>query len=106
MDRDEILKRSRAEKRDEGEVYAADKGRRAGVVAFCLVSAIIVVFDFFTGQNSYAPFAMFWAYIAAEGWGKYRASGVRTHLWVVVFGGVGAVCWLACYILSVVKAAL
>lgn len=106
MDREEILKRSRAEKEDEGVTYAENKGRRVGVIAFCLVFVIIAVFDFLMEQNSYAPFAMFWAYIAAEGWGKYRASGSRTHLWVVVCGGVSAVGWLACYILTVVKAAL
>lgn len=106
MDKEEILRRSRAEKEDEGETYAANKGRRAGVIAFCLVFIVIILFDFLTEQNSYAPLAMFWAYIAAEGWGKYRASGTKAHLWVVIFGGVGAVCWLACYLLTVVKTML
>jgi len=106
MGKEEILKRSRAEKEDEGETYAADRGRRAGVMAFCLVFIAIVAFNLITGQNSYAPFAMFWAYIAAEGWGKYRVSGAKVHLWTVIFGGVGAVCWLGCHILTVIRAGM
>lgn len=103
MDKEEILKRSRAEKEDEGEIYAANKGRRAGVAAFCMVFIIIVVFNIITGQSNYMPFAMFWAYAAAEGWGKYRVAGTKAYLWVTVFGGAGAVCWLAAYVLSVLK---
>ena len=33
MDREEILKRSRAEKEDEGEKFLADRGRRWGAWA-------------------------------------------------------------------------
>lgn len=106
MDREEILKRSRAEKEDEGETYAANKGRRTGVAAFCMVFIIIIVFNIITGQSNYMPFAMFWAYIAAEGWGKYRASGTRACQWTAILGGVGAVCWLAAYVLSVLKTVL
>lgn len=105
MDKNELLARSRAEKRDEGEAYVADRGRRAGVVGFCAVTVVILTFNFIMDQNNYVPLAMFWAYLAAEGWGKYRASRARSHLWVVVFGGAGALCWLACHILTVVKAA-
>ena len=106
MDPEEILRRSRAEKEDEGETYAADKGRRAGIIAFCAVFIVIVVFNFFTGQNNDAPFAMFWAYIAAEGWGKYRACGGRAHLWAVACGAVCALGGLACHILTVLRAGL
>lgn len=106
MDKNEILARSRAEKRDEGEAYVKDRGRRAGVVGFCAITVVILVFNFIMGQNNYVPLAMFWAYMAAEGWGKYRVSRVKADLWVMVFGTAGALCWLACHILTVVKAGM
>ncbi len=101
MDREDILRRGRAEKENRGETYAADKDRRTGIIGFCTVFIVIVLFNLLTGQNNYAPFAMFWAYIAAESWKKYRAGGVKAHLWTVVFGAVGALCWLGCHISTV-----
>lgn len=37
MDKEEILKRSREQKEDEGTVYADNNGRRYGVMGFCSV---------------------------------------------------------------------
>lgn len=102
MDREEILKRSRAEKQDEGVAYAEDRGRRAAVIGFCAVCAVILLFNAVTGQDSYVPLALFWAYISAESWGKYRVTGTRTYLWTMILGAAGAACWLACHILSAV----
>ena len=66
MDREEILKRSRAEKEDEGEKFLADRGRRWGGVGFCLMTIVLLAFDAATGQNSYSVLAMFWSYISLE----------------------------------------
>ena len=47
MDREEILKKSRESKEDEGATYAENKGRRYGVAAFCSLFAVIIFFNLF-----------------------------------------------------------
>ena len=54
MNRDEILQRSRAAKEDEGNTFLENRGRRFGVVGFCAMYILLVVFNFATGQSSYA----------------------------------------------------
>ena len=49
MNRDEILQRSRAEKEDEGNTFLENRGRRFGVVGFCAMYILLVVFNFATG---------------------------------------------------------
>ena len=51
MNRDEILQRSRAEKEDEGNTFLENRGRRFGVVGFCTMYILLVVFNFATGQS-------------------------------------------------------
>ena len=67
MNRDEILQRSRAEKEDEGNTFLENRGRRFGVVGFCTMYILLVVFNFATGQSSYALHALFWGYTALDG---------------------------------------
>ena len=101
MDREEILKRSRAEKEDEGEKFLADRGRRWGVVGFCLMTIVLLAFDAATGQNSYSVLAMFWSYISLEAWGKYRTCGRRIFLTTAGLAVVSALCFLACHVIRV-----
>ena len=101
MDREEILKRSRASKEDEGVAYTENKGRRAGIVGFCGVYIAIKLFGLWAGQRSFAPDAMFWAYAAAEAWGRYRVSrrrGLLATVWLAAFISLAA---LACHVLPV-----
>lgn len=74
MDRDEILRRSRAEKEDEGNTFLENRGRRWGVIGFCAMTIVLLVFNLAAGQNSYSILAMFWSYASLEAWAKYRAS--------------------------------
>lgn len=103
MDRDEILKRSRAEKEDEGNTFMENRGRRFGVVGFCLMFVVLLVFNFITDQSSYSIHAMFWSYISLEAWGKYRASHQTVFLTSTVLAAVSSLCFLACYVLEVLR---
>lgn len=103
MDREEILKRSRAEKEDEGSTFAENRGRRFGVAGFCILYILLVVFNFITGQSSYSIHALFWCYISLESWGKYRASRRRAFLSTTVLAAVSSLCFLACYVLEVLR---
>ena len=99
MEKQDILEKSRREKRDEGVTYAENKGRRYGEISFCLLIIAVLVYDFAKGLDSYLPLALFWGYLAAEGLGKYQARRERKYLWVVVCGAVASLCFLLCYVL-------
>lgn len=103
MDRDEILRRSRAEKEDEGNTFLENKGRRWGMVGFCAMDIVLLVFNLATGQNSYSVLAMFWSYIALEAWAKYRVSRRHTFLTVAVLAAFSSLCFLACHVLGVLR---
>ena len=89
MNREEILAKSRAEKMDEGMQQAENRGRRIGVSAFCCVYVFIVIFNFVQGYPSYGFHAMFWAFVAAEAYPKYRFTGNKGFLVSTVAGGAG-----------------
>ena len=103
MDREEILRRSRAEKEDEGDTFLANKGRRWGMVGFGARASVLLVFNLATGQNSYSVLAMFWSYIALEAWAKYRVSRRHTFLTVAVLAAFSSLCFLACHVLEVLR---
>lgn len=104
MDREEILKKSRESKEDEGATYAENKGRRYGVAAFCSLFAVIMFFNLFTGQSNHVPMSMFWAYMAAEAYGKYRVSKSGALLTTTIFGAIAAAGFFACHVISVLAA--
>lgn len=103
MDREEILRRSRAEKEDEGNTFAENRGRRFGVAGFCILYILLVVFNFTIGQSSYSIHALFWCYISLEAWGKYRTSRRRAFLSTTVLAAISSLCFLACYMLEVLR---
>jgi hypothetical protein len=100
MEKDEILRKSRAQKEDEGVVFADNNGRRFGAIGFCSVFCILVLFNFLNGQNNFAPFAMFWAYGAAEAYGKYRVTKKKAYMTTTILAAVASLCFLACHILN------
>ena len=101
MDRDEILRRSRAEKEDEGNTFLENRGRRWGVAGFCSLYLLLVVFNLITGRSSYSIHALFWCYISLEAWGKYRTCGRRIFLMTAGLAVVSALCFLACNVIRV-----
>ena len=99
MEKQDILEKSRREKRDEGVTYAENAGRRYGMIAFCLLNSAVILYNLVKGLDSYLPLALFWGYLAAEGLGKYQVRRERKYLWVVVCGAVASLCFLLCYVL-------
>lgn len=89
MKKEDILAKSRAENRDEGVEYAANKGRYYGVKALCAIFIVLVLFNSYRGASNYSVFAMFWMYCGFESIGKFRANGSKAWLITGIFG-VGA----------------
>ncbi len=101
MDKEEILKKSREQKEDEGTVYADNKGRRYGVIGFCSVFIIIMFFNIFTKQNNFVPYSMFFAYMSAEAYGKYRAVKTKALMVTIILASIASVAFLTCHVLEV-----
>lgn len=101
MNREEILARSRNENIDEGFQDAANKGRRIGLSAFCCIFIVIMIFNFFTGQDSHAPEAMFWAFLSTEAYYKYRFTKEKIYLTTTIAGVIVTIASLANYIITV-----
>ncbi|WP_324825364.1 DUF6442 family protein [Sinanaerobacter sp. ZZT-01] len=100
MDKNEILKKSREQKEDEGTIFVQNNGRRFGVIGFCSIFVIIMVFNLFTGVENFVPFTMFWAYAAAESYGKYRTTKRGVEGITAVLASLASLGFLICHIVD------
>lgn len=101
MNKDEILERSRKEKKDEGLEYAVNKGRRIGTAGMSAMFIALVIFNLLEGINNYAIFALFWTYVGLENLGRYTVTKGRTLLIGSIAGILAGLLYLVCYILHV-----
>ena len=102
MTREEILDKSRKENNDEGLTAAEHKGRFLGIQVLCIVFIFVVICNLISGQNSYGPMAMFWAYVAAEAFPKYRFTKKKTFLVATVACATATVANLASFLVAMV----
>lgn len=103
MNKEEVLMKSRQEKTDEGMTAAEAAGRKIGITAFCIVFVIITLFNFFNGESNYGPMAMFWAFLAAEAYPKYRFTKNKAYLITVVAGAIASIAYILCVIVATLK---
>lgn len=103
MNKEEILERSRKEHKDEGFQSAEDKGRELGMIAFCLVFIFITIFNLIHGRENEAPLAMFWAFLAAEAYPKYRFTKRKSYLVSTIAGAIASILNLIQYVITVLK---
>lgn len=103
MDREELLKKSRQQQKDEGMEQTENNGRKLGFIAFCCVFVFEVLFYSFLGEQNYAIFALFWAFIAAEAIPKYRFTHKKSYLITIIAGFVAAIVSLITFVLVSVR---
>ena len=103
MDKEKILLRSRNEQNDEGLMDAENQGRKLGVSAFTAVFCIIVLLNFFYGKNNDAAMAMYFTYIAAEAYPKYKFTGKKYQILIVLISGFAALYFLLCFIFGTLR---
>lgn len=103
MNRDEILAKSRQEKKDEGMRDAENRGRRAGFAAFTVVFIIIIMINFINGRPNYGPLAMFWIYVSAEAYPKYCFTQRKAYLVSVIAGSLAAIFSLLNMLLTIYR---
>lgn len=103
INKDEILAKSRKEQHDEGFVDAENRGQKIGISAFCLVFGFIVLFNFFNGESSYAPMAMFFAFIAAKSYPGYSFTNNKWYLVTVVVSVIACIASLSSFIITTLR---
>ena len=103
MNKEEILAKSRKEKSDEGLIAAENQGRKIGIAVFCAVLIFVIVFNLFTAQSNYAQIALFWAFIAAEAYPKYKFTSKSGYLITVIAGAVASIVFLIGHVLTVLR---
>lgn len=103
MDKEEILAKSRKEKKDEGMSAAENRGRYVGIEIFSIVFIFILVFNLINGQSSYAPMAMFFAFLAAEAIPKYKFTKKKTYLIIAIMGGVATFAYLGSHVITTLR---
>lgn len=104
MDREEVLAHSRREKRDEGEEYAENRGRRLGETGMLLMFFTLFILNGWHGIDNAQVGALFLAYVGMESCGRYTVTRNRKLL---VSGGVSLLCsllWLLHYIWGILGA--
>lgn len=103
MNKEEILMRSREQKEDEDVEFIENKGRSYGVVGFGIAFVIIIFFNIFTKQNSFTPYSMFFAFVAAESYGKYKTTKRMSFMTAVVLGASASILMFVCHVMNVLE---
>ncbi|MCI8521309.1 MAG: hypothetical protein HFE51_00685 [Clostridia bacterium] len=103
MKKEEILEKSRAEKKDEGVEFALEKGRLYGITGMTLLYLALLVFNRIYEQNNSSLFAMYWTYLAFEMFGRYRVRKNKNSLAVGIVSILMAAGFLVSHIIMVVR---
>lgn len=83
MNKDEILRKSREQKEDEGVMYVDNSGRIYGFIGLTIMFAAHVILVLFFDGNFAIPMSLWCAFTGAECLGKYKANSRKSEL----FGG-------------------
>ena len=101
MNKEEILAKSRRENLDEGKKNAENQGRQIGIRSFLIVLIFLIIFNMCTDQPNDVPLALFWTFLAAEAYPRYRFSKDKSLLVTTIAGGLLSIANLITYVIDV-----
>lgn len=101
MDRDDILKKAREEKKDEGLSYIEFKGLRLGYKFFCVLIVVLIVIDLWKRQSVFSNLALFWGFVAADLYSKYKFFKSRKYLINMIIAAMCCIGGIINYILDI-----
>lgn len=103
MKKEEILARSRAEKKDEGTEFVLGKGRLYGVLGMTIMYLALLIFNFFYDQSNAALFTVYWFYLGFELLGRYKVIKQTGLLFSAIMGILAGLGFAAAHIICVVR---
>ncbi|MBT2292239.1 hypothetical protein J7E73_24525 [Paenibacillus albidus] len=100
MKKEEILEKSREEKRDEGKEFVFNKGRKSGVIGMVILFGILAVFNLYNNrqETTYALVAMFFGYLGSESFGIYTLTNKKMDLLKTIIGCILSISFLVLYV--------
>lgn len=101
MDKEEILAKSREEKRngDERDQEIANKASMVGFIGMSAAYVVMLLLEIFLkGRAGYGYIFMFSVFLASNSAGRYKMSGSKVYLFTMVCWMVCAVVWFALYL--------
>lgn len=100
MTKEEILKRSRNESKDEGNENAQQQGLKYGYIFFGIISIIIICADTFMGSDMrafYAVNTLIWGFFSMLYFKLAQFEHNKTHMAACIFGMITAIISLIHY---------
>lgn len=97
MDREEILRRGKAAKKDEGEEYAENRSRRMGEIGLGIFFILLWIYKTAKGLPGQDLLALFWGYLGLGYIEKYRYYKTTSSLVSAICGMVAAVAFALSY---------
>ena len=98
MKKDEILKKAREEKKDEGIDNVYNKGLSLGYKIFILLSVILIVFNRLNNIDSYDLLSLIFGFSVAESYSKYKFLKEKSLLISVLGFSIACIVSLICHI--------
>lgn len=99
MEKEEILRKSREQKEDEGLIYKENMGRQYGFYGLTVMISIYCVIDISIGGSINAPMSMWFAFLGAEYYGKYRVNKRKREILESALGILMSIAFLRSYLL-------
>lgn len=105
MNKEEILEKSREEKRDEGKEFVFHKGRKSGVMGMVILFVILAAFNLYNNrlETTYALVTMFFGYLGSESLGMYTLTHKKIDLLKTVIGCIVCIAFLVLYVNGVIN---
>lgn len=80
MNKEEILRKNRQSKKDEGIEFVQNEGVRFGFYVFVIISFLMVVFNQFIGVKSFDIFALIFIFASTESMIKYKFTHKKRYI--------------------------
>lgn len=102
MEKDEILEKSRKEKRDEGKEFIFDKGRKSGTIGMMAIFFILAVYNLYTNHKSenFALLSVIFGYLSCESFGMYYVTKRKFDILNAIVGAVICICSMVTYFIG------
>lgn len=99
MKKEEILSKSRQEKKDEGIEFTENKGRKLGFIIFICIYVFILAFNAEVGRSSYELYALCLTFLSSESILKYKFTHKNRYLIISIICIIATISSLGKYII-------